>query len=322
MSISIEEKQSSVNYPKNDSSTNFDLTKLCLHNQVEINNPSINHFSIDSFFIYDQIDSFKYFESLSDKNKIKLNQNEISFLTDIYDQIKLFKGIKEGDKIISLDSKVYDSIISYFKIDVPKSDLSKFLEKKILNSKNRAKLSCRKLANEYFKETGIKVGKSTVNNKIRNELGFHYLKTTLKRNSIKQSSGIVGNFTFIKIFTRCLKLGFIPIFLDETKIELNNNHYKIWRFTHEQLCFNNFSKDKSNLLLAVGKDRVYASKITKENTNSSNFLEFLKILFVELSKSGDKKFVLIMDNLPAHKADNVIEFLKNNEICTIFILHI
>lgn len=318
MSISNEGNKTHINYPKVDISKNFFISKSSLHNQVELNNPSINHFSIDSFFIYDQIDSFKFFESLTDKNKIKLNQSEISFLTEIYNQIKIFKGIKEGDKIISLDSKVYDSIMSYFKIDIPKSHLSKFLEGKILNTKNRAKLSCRKLANEYFTETGIKVGKSTVNNKIRNELGFHYLKTTLKRNSIKKASGILGNFTFIKIFTRCLKLGFTPIFLDETKIELNNNHYKIWRFTHEQLCFNNFSKDKSNLLLAVGKDRVYASKITKENTNSSNFLEFLKILSVELSKRGEKKYVLIMDNLPAHKADNVIDFLKKNEICTIF----
>ena len=69
---------------------------------------------------------------------------------DIYNQIKISKDKKEGNKIISLDSKIYDLITSYFKINIPKSDISKFLEKKILKSKNREKLSCLKLTNEYF----------------------------------------------------------------------------------------------------------------------------------------------------------------------------
>lgn len=86
------------------------------------------------------------------------------------------------------------------------------------------------------------------------------------------------------------KIRIYSYFLDKTKIKIKNyNHYKIWRFSHEQLCFNNTSKEKSNLLLAVVKDRAYASKITKENTNSPNFLEFLKLPFAELSKNAEEK---------------------------------
>lgn len=154
-------------------------------------------------------------------------------------------------------------------------------------------------AREYFNVTGIKIGKSTINNKLRKELEFHYLRTTLKKNSTIQESGKLSNFSFIKAFTRSLKLGFIPIFLDKSKIELQNNQKKIWRLAHENLCYGNSSKDKINLLLAVGKDRVYASKIIKENTNTSIFIEFLEILFKEL---------LIMDNLSILKTDEVINF--------------
>ena len=76
------------------------------------------------------------------------------------------------------------------------------------------------------------------------------------------------------------------------------------------MCYNNSSKDKSNLISAVGKDKVYEPQITKENTNSLNFINFLKLLFEELSKDKIKKYVIVLDNFPSHKTEDVINFLK------------
>ena len=82
------------------------------------------------------------------------------------------------------------------------------------------------MANTYFLKTGIKIGKTTVNNILRNELGFHYLKSTYKSNFLRHDAGILYCLGFLKTFIRCIKLGFYPIFIDETKIELMNNHFK------------------------------------------------------------------------------------------------
>ena len=49
---------------------------------------------------------------------------------------------------------------------------------------------------------------------------------------------------FLKIIILYLKLKFKPIFVDESKVEMINNHYKAWRFPNEELLFGNLSKRK------------------------------------------------------------------------------
>ena len=115
---------------------------------------------------------------------------------------------------------LYDIIYDYFDVNKTPSKLSLFLQRKIENQKNREKLSCRNLAKEYYIETGKKVGKNTVNNKMKNNFGLHYLKTNPKSKFLTKDLGILYSMCFIKIFIRNIKLGFIPIFIDETKIEL------------------------------------------------------------------------------------------------------
>ena len=60
-------------------------------------------------------------------------------------------------------------------------------------------------------------------------------------------------------------------------------------------------KEKSNLLLAIGVDKVIHYFLTKENTNSEIFLEFMKGLSKKLKLDQTNKYILIMDNLPSHK---------------------
>ena len=87
---------------------------------------------------------------------------------------------------------LYNRIIKFNVNQKYHTKLSLFLETTILHSDNRAKISCRKLANEYFKKTGEKVGKSTVNNLLRNDLGFGFLKKVPKSNYLQKETGILS----------------------------------------------------------------------------------------------------------------------------------
>ena len=130
MDDSIGENRPKFEYPKNNLENNKFLYKYNNKASKLNANPLINHFTIESFFIFDQYDNIKYFESLSDKNNIKLYSNEVNFLNNVFNEIKIIKNVKKGDEIISLDSKIYEKITSYFKVEKQRPALSEFLEKK------------------------------------------------------------------------------------------------------------------------------------------------------------------------------------------------
>ena len=106
--------------------------------------------------------------------------------------------------------------------------------------------------------------------------------------------------------------------MDETKIELQNNHCKLWRFRNEQIYYGNTSRGKTNMILAVGINKIYFYKIIDENVNSNVFIEFLKGLLNSLNQVKEGKYILILDNLKVHKTDEVFKFLKENNICVAF----
>lgn len=249
---------------------------------------------------------------------IKLNDDELAFLSALINEIEVEKSFNQGEDFITIDKKVFDKIYKYLDIKEINTPLSLFIKEQIKTSTNRLNLSCRKIANEYYKKTGIRTGKSTVNNIMKKHFGYKYLKTTIKNISLKTDKSIISCFAFIKIVVRALKLGFSLIFIDESKIELSNNHYRAWRFPCEQVYFGKNSKQKNNLLLAIGNNSVYHYKITSENTTSDVFLQFLIELNEKLVSFQDKKFILILDNLSSHKTEEVFQYLNDNKINTVF----
>ena len=188
---------------------------------------------------------------------------------------------------------MYESIKSYFDFPKKKSNLCSFISKKLCSEKDRSKLSCRKLPTSYYEESGIKVSKSTIHNILKNEMRLHYLKSTLKINYLIEEIGLLNYMCFIKIFTRCIKVGFSPNFIDESKIDLHNNHFKAWGFKHEELYFGNSSKEKRNLLLAVRNNQIYSYKIIIENTTAGVFIDFLKEVINKIMKDKSNKYFII-----------------------------
>ena len=240
------------------------------------------------------------------------------FFKSIFDEIHIHQSIDKREEIVSLPEETVQKIKIYFSLEKKPSHLSAYLKNKIMTSTNRARLSCRKLSESYFKDTGFIAGKTTVNKVLRKELGYHYLRTTIKTNFLNKDDGILYCFCFIKIITRALKLGFTPIFVDESKIELINNHSKIWRLKTEQIYYGNSSKQKRNLLLAVGTNKILKYEITEENTTAKVFLEFLNGLLEVLCQEKSERYLIILDNHSSHKKEEVIEFLKEKKIPVVF----
>ena len=115
-----------------------------------------------------------------------------------------------------------------------------------------------------------------------------------------------------------MKLGFDFIFLDESKLELKNNHFRAWMKKEEILTFGVNSNIKKNIILAVNKSEIIFYQFLDQNINSNNFVEILGKLGEKMEEKNNKKYVLILDNCTAHKTDEVIKYLYDKKINTIF----
>ena len=283
-----------------------------------IQNPSISHFNINSHFIYSEKDFIEYFNTLNNKNLVKLNQDERKNLSNKIKEITLISNIDGINDFIEID-EILNNKINSFKLKNNKTDeVIDFIKSKIINSNNRANISCRKLCALYLQEKGRFVCKSTIHNIIKNKLGYHYLKTCKKSNFLKTDLGIFSCLTFIKIIYKSLVNGFDLIFVDESTVRLNNSSFKCWRHYSEQIYFGKNNSGKINLILSVTKNEIFHYQLIEENTNSTIFLNFMKSLNDKIKKMKEKNYILIMDNCTIHKSEDLIKYYKDEKINIIF----
>ena len=310
-------KNNNENYTeKKNNFIGFKKRKRICKLDYSLNNPSISHFSFDSHFIYTDIDFIKYFHNLSNKNTIKLTKIEFSYLQDKIDEIRFLCSSPED--LIVIDKDISLKLFNYEKKADLNNGVIQFIKNKFQSSTNRCGLSCRKLASTYFNETGKSISKSTINNIIKNKLGLHYLKTTLKSNFLKTDKGNYYSFCFIKIFIKCLIKGFEMIFIDESSIRTINSKYKCWRGYKEQIYFGNQHQHKLNLILAVTKDSVLYHEMNADNTNSDIFLKFMKNINKIISDNPQKKYVIVMDNFSGHRTEELFKYYESEKINILF----
>jgi hypothetical protein len=120
-------------------------------------NPSITHFNIDSFFIYDINEVDHYFSTVSNKNLIKIKSDELSFLQSKLNEIYCLKQSKRNIQYIRIPIENYKKIEKFLSINKINDPIEDFIQQKINNSIDRRDLSCRKLAQKYKEETGNSV---------------------------------------------------------------------------------------------------------------------------------------------------------------------
>ena len=286
--ISIyEDDESDNSYNQFNYSKKIKTAKLRISNHSKFfKNPSITRFNLSSKFIYD-LDEYKAYLSLvKNANYLKPNQVYMDYITELINKINLEKNADRGLLFLKISSEIYNGLINFSNIKSIDSPLITFIKNKFLTETNRNNLSCRKLTNEYYIKTGNKTNRQTVCDIIKNKLGYTYRKTTVKNNKINNEQNILITCAFLKIITRCIKIGFKLIFCDESGFINKNNNYYTWKKKDEQIFFDYEDANKFNLLLAVDEKEVLYYKINEFSTDSKNFLDFIKELNVTLLKKN------------------------------------
>ena len=236
-------------------------------------NPGINHFNINSFFIYDlgKIQSIIY--SIKDKNNMKMSDKDINSLSEEINKYSANIQLNKNEYDIKISEEDYYSINDYFSCQQNDNDLVSWLNKKINENDTRQKISCRKLSKIYEKEKGKKISLSYIYYNLKNKLHLHYLKTSIKKKVTMSRNSIFLCHCFLKIISRAISMGYDILFLDESSILSHNNNFRCWRKSNEQIYLNYDTEKRSNLLLIINKEKVIYYKINRKNTNEETFLE-------------------------------------------------
>ena len=185
-------------------------------------------------------------------------------------------------------------------------------------NKSRNNISCRKLAAAYFEETGDKISKTYIHNLLKNNFHLSYLKSTVKNIKINTPFGVFSALFFIKSVIKCMSLGYKVLFLDETYIQSINNNYRAWHSKKEDLYFNLGTKKKKNLLLVVSSNSVFHYKISEDKTNENNFFQFMNEVNTIIKSKENEKYIIVMDNLSAHRTKKLMKYYDENKINIIF----
>ena len=164
-----------------------------------LKNPSISHFTIMSHFIYDLDEVEDFFKNTKNKNLLKVNEKEMKVLDNLIEEINMSKESENNTVFVTINTEIFNILRNYANIKEINDPLSLFIKKKFEDKEKRDLLSCRKLANQYFEETGNKTNRTTINNLIRKKFGYHYLKTIIKNKKIVSEYNKLISFTFIKI---------------------------------------------------------------------------------------------------------------------------
>jgi hypothetical protein len=186
------------------------------------------------------------------------------------------------------------------------------------SQKQKGFLSCRRISNQYFIDTGKKMSKTKVNNILRYKLNLRFLKSAIKTDKLLTNRNILASLCFIKIVIKCLKLNYKLIFVDETSIQCNNNNFKTWRKKEETIYYNIKNTKRKNLIAAVGENSLIHYSVNEANTNEEVFINFMKELKNKLCQKNINNYAIILDNLSCHKTSSLKSFYLENHMNVIF----
>lgn len=286
--------------------------------KVKIKNPKITAINQNSRFIYD-IDTFeKYFSKLNNKNNLKLNNEEIDFLKSKIEQISIFYDKNTNNNNITIPLTVFQKINSFIPKLNEENEETLYIKKLLDTQQNKGFLSCRRISEKYFLDTGKKMSKTKVNNILRNKLNYRFLKSTIKNSKINNNRNILVSLCFIKIIIKCLKLNYKLIFVDESSIQCNNNNFKTWRKPDQTIYYNIGSTKKKNLIATVDENSIIHYMINDENTNENCFLKFMDELKNKIIEKNITQYVIILDNLSCHKTTLLKKYYVENKINILF----
>ena len=136
--------------------------KFISHKKKRLKNPSITHFNLYSFFIYDNDEYLQFFNTITNKNLVKVNKEELNFLQSKYNEITFFRGSMKNIQYIRIPNENYQKLKNFISIKKITDPIEEFIKEKINGSMDRRYLSCRRLAQAYKEETVNENGFITV----------------------------------------------------------------------------------------------------------------------------------------------------------------
>lgn len=299
-------KRIAIRLRKKSQSSNNDISKK----NIRKLNPNFLYFNLDSFFIY-ETRLYKYFYSLlKDHNDIKPLKNDIDFLYNKIQDLKLLDYHKSNLCNIYIPIAYANFFKQMEKRPVALNEKEKKVEKIFLNYKSNKAISCQKIAKIYENENNSKISISTVYRILKNKLNFSFRKTKIKTNKLESIDSIKQTFFVLNIFIKGLKLGAEFVFLDESGFYKCNDNLKMWRRNDQDIYYKIGDNKKLNLLLAVTSSKVIHYKITKEATNSENFENFMNELNKKLTPIEKKNIFFLwitVHLIQLQKCSNFIE---------------
>ena len=271
-------------------------------------------FNRNNHFYYEIKNINFFYRYTKDLNKYKPTVEEIDILNEAIKDIRKVTINSEKSMIevtpyfFSMISNLTKTPLIQDKIDI---NLNAIIDK---YNRNHT-ISLNKLSQLYLQKTGESLSKTTINRRLRNNLGYSYKKITLKPKDLENKNYKMMTFLFIKIIIRVLSLQLKPIFIDESKIVLKNENFKTWVNNSDFFHYGYKRNEKRNIILAVGTESVFIHKITKLNTNKKIFENFM----IELIESIIKKdvienYVFIMDNLRVHLTKEIKNLVNRYNI--------
>ena len=305
----------------NDPSKSLELffSTWALKNKIRKQNPSIFHFNNQSFFIYEPRYYQFWIDKLTNKNNLKPNDNDISFLINYINSLQTEQDLKNNNYLEINIVEVFYEFLNKVKLIKPKENTKVMRIKEIIINANKSmNISCRRIKNEYIKKYDEYISHTTVNRIMKNILKYRFVKCSVKTDKLQTNESIKQTFFFIKIFLRALKMGINFIFIDESSLYTQNNNYKTWKLPNENIYTTIKDSFKRNLLLAVSKDKTISFKLTQNTTTSNEFQTFFIQMLSCLDENEIQNSIFILDNHSSHLTPKLFKLYNDKKLKILF----
>lgn len=254
-------------------------------------------------------------KNIGDFNELIPKESEILILDDFSNEINNnnIEGEEKNSDEISIVPDFKTAILTF----VP--GIKNFSKYEIINDiikkcKKRERLSLKYISLKYKNKTNHSISKTSISYILRNKLNLKYLKTTTKSDKLKEASSKIRAFIFIKIIIKALLLKMNIIYLDETNVQLENNHLRVWRYNGECPYFKSDKRGRKNIIMAISSKKVIYYEINNGTNDSNSFLSFMEKLTEKMNEEEMKNSLIIMDNCSIHLTTKLREFYSNKKL--------
>lgn len=285
---------------------------------IRKSNANLFHFNMHSSFIYEPRLCSYWYDKLSNKNNMKLKDEEIILIENEINHINELKLKNSKNNSLIIGEELKNKIISAYFVKTEFNEVTKRVENIIKNCEEKDKISCLKISKLYEEKYFQKISPSHVWYIMKNKLEMKFLKTSVKTNILINKDSIHQTWFFLKVFIRMFKLGGNFIFIDESAFYTHNNNYHQWRKDDVEIYKEIKDSFKVNLLMAVSTKKILYYKITTENTDGKIFSQFLKEFLVALNEEEKNTSLIILDNCTAHLVYECFQIFNENKLKVLF----